>query len=62
MSETGDQQQGAPHVAQYCWLLSVAIVVCQKLVISNKELLAQLRTSFDRPEVMRELFRKLVSK
>ncbi|XP_052216371.1 membrane-associated protein Hem-like isoform X3 [Dreissena polymorpha] len=33
----------------------------KKLVVSNREVLAQLRTSFDRPDVMRDLFRKLVN-
>ncbi|XP_060594108.1 membrane-associated protein Hem-like isoform X2 [Ruditapes philippinarum] len=33
----------------------------KKLVVANKEVLAQLRTSFDKPELMRELFRKLVN-
>ncbi|XP_052798204.1 membrane-associated protein Hem-like isoform X3 [Mya arenaria] len=33
----------------------------KKLVVANKDVLAQLRTSFDRPEVMRELFKKLVN-
>ncbi|KAK6192637.1 hypothetical protein SNE40_004076 [Patella caerulea] len=31
----------------------------KKLVINNKELLSQLRTSFDKPDVMRELSKKL---
>ncbi|KAL4225584.1 Nck-associated protein 1 [Mactra antiquata] len=33
----------------------------QKLVVSNREILNQLRTSFDKPDVMRDLFRKLVN-
>ena len=36
--------------------------ILQKLVIQNKEVLAQLRTSFDKPDVMRDLFRRLISK
>lgn len=33
----------------------------KKLVLANKDVLAQLRTSFDKPDVMRELFKKLVN-
>ena len=38
------------------------LVKFQKLVIQNKDILAQLRTSFDKPDVMRDLFRRLISK
>ncbi|KAL3842215.1 hypothetical protein ACJMK2_020254 [Sinanodonta woodiana] len=33
----------------------------KKLVVANKDVLIQLRTSFDKPEQMRELFKKLVN-
>ena len=34
----------------------------QKLVLANKDTLTQLRSSFDKPDVMRDLTRKLMSK
>ncbi|XP_070198956.1 membrane-associated protein Hem-like isoform X2 [Littorina saxatilis] len=42
-------------------MLSIASQVdeLKKIVVSNKETLVQLRTSFDKPEMMRELTRKL---
>ena len=42
--------------------MSIYIIFFQKIVVANKETLIQLRTSFDKPEMMRDLSRKLQSK
>ncbi|XP_013397025.1 nck-associated protein 1 isoform X2 [Lingula anatina] len=43
------------------WHISSQVEELKKLVVVNKEVLSQLRTSFDKPEQMRELFRRLQS-
>ena len=43
-------------------VLNYLLFFLQKLVIQNKEVLFNMRTSFDKPEAMRDLFRRLGSK
>ena len=40
----------------------MSVLFVQKIVVANKETLIQLRTSFDKPDMMRDLSRKLQSK
>lgn len=45
-----------------CYLLFQLFVPMQKLVVENMEVLTQMRTSFDKPDHMAALFKKLTCK
>jgi Membrane-associated apoptosis protein. len=40
----------------------VSCTILQKLVAGNKDVLVSLRTNFDKPEIMKEQFKKLQRK
>lgn len=44
------------------WHISSQVVELKKLVIQNKDTLAAMRSSYDKPEQMKELFKRLSSK
>ena len=41
------------------WHIQSQVTELRKLVLINKEILIALRTNFDKPEVMKELFKRL---
>ena len=41
------------------WHIQSQVTELRKLVLLNKEILIALRTNFDKPEVMKELFKRL---
>lgn len=44
------------------WHIASQINELKKLVMMNKEVLLALRSNYDKPEQMKELFRRLLSK
>lgn len=43
------------------WHIGSQVQELKKLVIQNKEILSSLRTNFDKPDVMKELAKKLIN-
>ena len=41
------------------WHIQSQVTELRKLVLLNKEILIALRTNFDKPEIMKELFKRL---
>ena len=41
------------------WHIQSQVTELRKLVLLNKEILIALRTNFDKPDVMKELFKRL---
>ena len=41
------------------WHIQSQVTELRKLVVINKEILIALRTNFDKPEMMKELFKRL---
>ena len=41
------------------WHIQSQVTELRKLVLLNKEILIALRTNFDKPDIMKELFKRL---